>query len=88
MLTEYYFAAGKIMAKYKVGKFFLWKIDGSKLTWGIDEQKVQFEQALDGCCIIHTDVEESTLNKGLSPGLTSQKARNKLVLDCGRNFPQ
>lgn len=64
---------GKLLAKYKMGKFILWEVvqdrDNKKskahvLKWSIDEEKVEREQALDGCYIVRTDVPEEALDSG------------------------
>jgi len=56
---------GRILAKYKMGKFIVWEVqaDGAKkksrghqVKWHIDEDKVKREQDLDGCYIVRTDV--------------------------------
>ena len=58
---------GKVLAKYKMGKFIDWSIDADKanaisrqhrLRWSMDTEKVTHEQRFDGCYIIHTDVEK------------------------------
>lgn len=66
---------GKLLAKYKVEKFFDWEVEadpaagqtkksrGHQLKWQINREKVQREQDLDGCYIVRTDVpaeEKST----------------------------
>lgn len=66
---------GKLLAKYKVGKFYHWEIEAApsegndkksrdhKVKWQINEEKVKREQDLDGCYIVRTDVpaeEKST----------------------------
>jgi len=62
---------GKVLAKYKMGKFIRWSIDTDKsqntsrhhrLSWSIDTEKVAYERRFDGCYIISTDVEEARLN--------------------------
>ncbi len=62
---------GKVLAKYKMGKFIDWSIDADKanaasrqhrLSWSIDTEKVAHEQRFDGCYIIHTDVEKDHIN--------------------------
>jgi len=62
---------GKLLAKYKMGKFITWEViqDGESkqskehlLKWSIDEEKVEREQALDGCYIVRTDVPEETMD--------------------------
>jgi transposase len=51
---------GKILAKYKVGKFFEWSFQNNKLSFQIDDDKITAEEDFDGCYVIRTD---STLNK-------------------------
>jgi len=62
---------GKVLAKYKMGKFIGWSIDADQahatsrnhcLRWSIDTEKVAHEKRFDGCYIISTDVEEARLN--------------------------
>jgi len=62
---------GKLLAKYKMGKFIIWEVVQDKankkftahvLKWSIDEEKVEREQALDGCYIVRTDVPEEALD--------------------------
>ena len=54
---------GKVLAQYKVGKFFNWKVQERKLIWEVDQQKSQAEQQLDGCYIIHSNVSSQKLSK-------------------------
>ena len=62
---------GKLLAKYKMGKFIVWEIqqDGvakksrnHRVKWSIDEEKAKREQDLDGCYIIRTDVPEQSMS--------------------------
>jgi transposase len=62
---------GKVLAKYKMGKFIQWFIDADKnnptsrqhrLDWSIDTEKVAHERRFDGCYIISTDVEKARMN--------------------------
>lgn len=62
---------GKVLAKYKVGKFIRWSIDADpdkpksrehRLVWSIDTDKVEREQRFDGCCIITSDVDEEAMS--------------------------
>lgn len=64
---------GKLLAKYKMGKFITWEVDrdGDRkkskdhvVKWSIDEAKVAREQVLDGCYIVRTDVPEDAMNTG------------------------
>lgn len=54
--------AGKVIEKYKVGKFF--SISGGNddsLSFTIDEGKIAEEAALDGCYVIFTDVAKEVM---------------------------
>jgi hypothetical protein len=62
---------GKVLAKYKMGKFIQWSIDADpdratssahRLRWSIDADKVAREQSFDGCYIITSDVEQDAMN--------------------------
>jgi transposase len=62
---------GKLLAKYKVGKFFHWEVVAAadkhsrehRVVWTLDEQKVAQEQLLDGCYIVRTDVSTHCMDK-------------------------
>ena len=62
---------GKLLAKYKMGKFITWEVEQSGaakksrehlVKWSIDSEKVEREQALDGCYIVRTDVPEEAMS--------------------------
>jgi len=61
---------GKVLAKYKVGKFFDWSIESAeeelshshRLVWTLKSEKIIAEKRLDGCYIISTDVEPKHMN--------------------------
>ena len=62
---------GKILAQYKVSKFFSWSFKNGILFFKIDEEKISAEEKWDGCYVIRTDSdlskEEAIANyKGLS----------------------
>lgn len=46
---------GKILAKYKVGKFFTWSFEDKKLAYQIEESKVAVDELFDGCYVVRTD---------------------------------
>lgn len=54
---------GSILAKYKVGKFFSWRIQEGKLEFEVERQLMQDEEALDGCYVIRTDTDQKRLDK-------------------------
>jgi len=62
---------GKVLAKYKMGKFIQWSIDADpdratssahRLIWSIDTDKVAKEQRFDGCYIITSDVDQGAMS--------------------------
>jgi hypothetical protein len=62
---------GKVLTRYKMGKFIQWSIDADKtnptsrahrLLWSIDSDKVALEKKSDGCYIISTDVDKDQMN--------------------------
>lgn len=62
---------GKLLAKYKMGKFIEWSIESDtendisrnhRLKWSINQKKIKEEAQFDGCYIISTDVEKEKMN--------------------------
>jgi transposase len=62
---------GKVLTKYKMGKFIQWSIDADpahltsqkhRLVWSVDTDKVAQEAKFDGCYIISTDVDKAQMN--------------------------
>ena len=61
---------GKLLAKYKMGKFITWEVESAAnrkskdhvVKWCINQQKVSKEQLLDGCYIVRTDVPGESMN--------------------------
>jgi len=62
---------GKVLAKYKMGKFIQWSIDADhekatsrqhRLVWSIDADKVAQEKRFDGCYVISSDVDKDQMN--------------------------
>jgi hypothetical protein len=62
---------GKVLAKYKMGKFIRWSVEADpanpssrkhRLLWSIDTAKVAQEKSFDGCYIISTDVGQEQMN--------------------------
>lgn len=56
-------AVGKALARWKVSKFFTWRVAGGKLEFELDQPRIDREQALDGCYVVRTDTSEQTLDK-------------------------
>jgi len=54
---------GRLLAKYRVGKFFDWHVtENGQLEWSLDEELIRLEQAIDGCYVIRTDVSDDMMN--------------------------
>lgn len=61
---------GKLLAKYKMGKFVQWRVTpdarnaksrAHRLLWNFDEEQIAAEALLDGCYIIRTDAPQADL---------------------------
>jgi transposase len=61
---------GKVLAKYKMGKFIQWAIEADpqqekscrhRLTWSINAEKVEQEKRFDGCYVITSDVDQEQM---------------------------
>jgi transposase len=50
------FRAGKVVGKYKVGKFIIFDGSDEDLTYRLDSEKIEQESLLDGCYVVYTDV--------------------------------
>ena len=48
--------AGKVVEKYKMGKFVVFEGTGDNLTYRLNEEKIARESCLDGCYVVYTDV--------------------------------
>lgn len=54
---------GKILARYKMGKFVDWKIEEGRLKWHFNEAHIEQEQLFDGCYIVRADVPKEQMNQ-------------------------
>ena len=55
---------GKVLAKFKVEKFFEWHLDqNDTLCYSLNAEKISSEEALDGCYIVRTDASQECFNK-------------------------
>lgn len=50
---------GAVLAKWRVAKFFLWRIEKGQLLFEINQPLVEAEEAMDGCYILRTDVPDT-----------------------------
>jgi hypothetical protein len=46
---------GKLLAKYKMGKFVRWAVQEGRLQWHLDQAAIDAEARLDGCYIVRAD---------------------------------
>ena len=47
---------GRVLQKYKMGKFVVWKVVAGQLEWSLDAAKIAQEKLFDECYIISSDV--------------------------------
>ena len=47
---------GRVINKYKMGKFIVFEGSGETLKYKLDEAKIEQESSLDGCYVVYTDV--------------------------------
>lgn len=52
---------GKVINKYKVGKFVLSTITDGVFSWSFDEEKIREEEQFDGCYVIFTNVPKEEM---------------------------
>ena len=55
-------AVGKALARWKVGKFFVWRVHQGKLEWELDASRVETERSLDGCYVVRTDASQEVFS--------------------------
>jgi transposase len=53
---------GRVLQKYKMGKFVTWEVRDGKLSWHFDEEKIAAELLLDGCYVISTDAKPDQMD--------------------------
>ena len=53
---------GKILARYKMGKFVEWKIRAGRLKWNFKEAHIKQEKLFDGCYIVSATVPKEQMN--------------------------
>lgn len=52
---------GRILQKYKMGKFVHWEVREGRLHWNFEEEKIAAEALFDGCYIIHSEVSKERM---------------------------
>ena len=66
---------GRVLQKYKMGKFVTWEVRDGQLSWHFQEEKIAAELLLDGCYVITTDAKKEkkansvtiNLNRKIAP---------------------
>ena len=53
--------AGKVVNKYKMGKFIVFEGQGKSLRYTLDVAKIEEEARLDGCYVVFTDTPEEVM---------------------------
>ena len=53
---------GRVLQKYKMGKFVTWEVRDGQLHWHFDEEKIAAELLLDGCYVITTDAKSDQMD--------------------------
>jgi|WetSurSiteA1Bulk_404760.scaffolds.fasta_scaffold24509_1 transposase len=54
---------GKVLGKWKTGKFVEWSVQDGHLTWELKTEKLETEELIDGCYIIASDVPAGLMAK-------------------------
>jgi transposase len=54
---------GRVLQRYKMGKFLHWSAPAGKLEWRFDQEKIQAEQRFDGCYVVVADVPPEKMAK-------------------------
>jgi len=54
---------GKILARYKMGKFVEWHVQQGRLQWQFNQAHIEQEKLFDGCYIISATVPQEQMNR-------------------------
>jgi transposase len=54
---------GRVLQRYKMGKFVIWSVVEGKLEWRFDQEKIQSEQRFDGCYVVASNVPPEKMAK-------------------------
>lgn len=55
---------GRVLQKYKMGKFVSWEIKDKRLHWHFNQGRIAAELLLDGCYVICADVKTEAMSAG------------------------
>ena len=54
---------GKILARYKMGKFVEWHVEEGRLQWHFNQAHIEQEKLFDGCYIVSATVPKGQMNQ-------------------------
>ena len=54
---------GRVLQRYKMGKFIKWSVVEGKLVWELNQEKIKFEEQFDGCYVVVADVPVGQMEK-------------------------
>lgn len=74
---------GRVLQRYKMGKFVQWSVLEGKLVWRFDQERIQAEERFDGCYIVVTDVPPEQMAKAQ---VVASYRKLSLVEDAFRNL--
>ena len=74
---------GRVLHRYKMGKFVQWSAPEGKLEWRFDQDKIKAEERFDGCYVVVADVPPEKMAKAQ---LVASYKKLSLVEDAFRNL--
>ena len=74
---------GRVLQRYKMGKFVHWSAPEGKLEWHFDQEKIQAEERFDGCYVVVADVPPDKMAKAQ---VVASYKKLSLVEDAFRNL--
>lgn len=74
---------GRVLQRYKMGKFIHWSAPEGKLEWRFDQEKIQAEERFDGCYVVVADVPPDRMAKAQ---VVASYKKLSLVEDAFRNL--
>lgn len=74
---------GRVLQRYKMGKFVQWSAPEGKLDWRFDQDKIKAEERFDGCYVVVADVPPDKMAKAQ---VVASYKKLSLVEDAFRNL--
>ena len=74
---------GRVLQRYKMGKFVQWSVLEGKLVWRFDQDKIQAEERFDGCYVVVANVPPEQMAKAQ---VVASYRKLSLVEDAFRNL--